>query len=493
MNSDKSVQNNMGEFDDSLNDFIWSVTYRYPGSEKTLFSDSLYSITGYSQEEIESLPGNYISLIVEDDLDLFKSTLADLENNPLKKTAQLVYRIFSKAGNTIWLKEKIKVTRDDKGIVIKLNKIAVDITDFKKRELELLADSEKLQEINSAKDKFISIVSHDLRSPFTTLLGFSEILVNEPTLSHEEQTEYLNYIYDASKTQLQLINNLLDWSRLQTGRVKIDPVRINLKTMVSNCVSVLTGEAVRKNIEVNLDIDNKYFIKADERYIEIAILNLINNAVKFSPEGSTIEILANDFSEDRIEVIFKDEGIGIPEEQHHKLFKIDEKFVRDGTKGEKGTGLGLTLVNEIIEKHDGKIWFYSKVDEGSEFHILLEEAKNVLLLIEDDKDTRRLYRKKISEAFPNHVIIESDNGYDAIKLLNNISPSLIITDHDMPLMNGIQFIEAIRNREAFIPVIVISALFNEEIRHKYEKLGVRDLINKPFDYSELVKIISRTF
>jgi two-component system, sensor histidine kinase and response regulator len=493
MNSDNSVQNNMEDFDDSLNDFIWSVTYRYPDGEKILYSDSLYSITGYSQEEIESLPGKFVSLIAEDDLELFKSTMAELENNPSKKSSQIIYRILSKQGQIIWLKEKIKVTRDLAGIIIKLNKIALDITDFKKRELELLTTSEKLQETNASKDKFISIVSHDLRSPFTTLLGFSEILVNEPSLSRDEQIEYLDYIHEASKTQLQMINNLLDWSRLQTGRVKVDPVRINLKTMVSHCVSAYTGEAVRKNIEVSLDIDSKYFIKADERYIEIAILNLISNAVKFSNEGSLIEISANDFSKNDIEIIVKDEGIGIPEEQHHKLFKIDEKFVREGTKGEKGTGLGLTLVNEIIDKHKGKIWFYSKVDEGSEFHLLLEEAKNVLLLIEDDKVTRKLYKKKIAESFPNYIIVESDNGYDAIKLLNNVSPSIIVTDHDMPLMNGIQFIEAIRNREAYIPVIVISAIFNEEIKLKYEKLGVRDLINKPFDYGELVSIISRNF
>ncbi len=492
MNSDNPDKNSIKDFQESLDDFLWSVTYRYPEGDKTYYSDSVLSITGYTQAEIDSLPGQYISLIFEEDIEAFKSVHADLENNYNRSTAQIIYRLITRSGEMIWLKEKIKTTRNDNGIIFKLNKIAVDITDLKNIETKLVNETNRLQELNSAKDKFISIVSHDLRSPFTTLLGFSEILMNEHNLSDEEQTEYLQFIYDASKSQLQMINNLLDWSRLQTGRVKIEFARLNLKSMISNCISSLTGEAMRKNIEVSVDIDPKFYVEADERYIELAVTNLLSNAVKFSEKGSLIEITANIFSPGKIEIIFKDHGIGIPEDQHHKLFRIDEKFIREGTNGEKGTGLGLTLVHEIIEKHNGKIWLYSSVNEGSEFHVVLPEAKNIILLIEDDKDTRKLYKKKISEVYPDFSIIESDNGYDAIKILNNVIPSLIITDHDMPLMNGIQFLEAIRNREAHIPVIVISAIFNDEIKTRYHNLGVTELMNKPLDYDELVQRVSRT-
>lgn len=490
MSLDKDKTNNIEDLHDSLDDFLWSVTYRYPAGDVVQFSDSLLSITGYSSEEIEEMPGGMIYLVLDEDRDFVKSRLAELENNPDNNFAQIIYRIRTKSQNIVWLKEKVKVARDDTGKIIKLNKIAVDISELKEKESELEDEVSKLKRLHTEKDKFISIVSHDLRSPFTTLLGFTEILVNEDSVSQEEQEEYLGYIYDASKNQLQMINNLLDWSRLQTGRVKIDPVRLNLRTVVSNCVSALTGEIVRKDVEVITDIDKNIFIVADERYLDIAIRNLVSNAVKFSPNGSIIEINSNHFSEGKCELIFKDSGTGIPEHEHSKLFKIDEKYVREGVNGEKGTGLGLTLVKEIIDKHEGKIWFYSKEGEGSEFHLVLNEAKNIVLIIEDDKDTRFLYEKKINELLPHYTVMVSDNGYSAMKLLNDVVPSVIITDHDMPLMNGIQFIEAIRNKESIIPVIVISAIFNSEIKIRYEQLGIRDLLHKPIDYKDLVRRIT---
>ncbi|MBU1099087.1 MAG: response regulator [Bacteroidetes bacterium] len=491
MNLDTEKSNNIKDLQESLDDFLWSVTYRHPSGDVVQYSESLYSITGYTSAEIEEMPGRIISLVLEDDRDNVKLKLAELENNPTNNFARIIYRIRTKSNNIVWLKEKIKVARDDSGKIIKLNKIAVDISDLKEKESLLEEEVSKLKRLHTEKDKFISIISHDLRSPFTTLLGFTEILINEDSVSVEEQNEYLGYIYEASKTQLQMINNLLDWSRLQTGRVKIDPVRLNLRTVVSNCVSSLTGEIVRKDIDVNTEIDENLFIVADERYIDIAIRNLVSNAVKFSPNDSVIEISSNAFSEGKCELIFKDHGTGIPEREHSKLFKIDEKYVREGVNGEKGTGLGLTLVKEIIDKHEGKIWFYSQEGEGSEFHVVLNEAKNIILIIEDDKDTRYLYEKKFNELLPHYTVILSENGYSAMKILNDIVPTVIVTDHDMPLMNGIQFIEAIRNRDTFIPVIVISAIFNSEIKIKYEQLGIVDLLHKPIDYKDLVRRIAK--
>ena len=489
-----SEQNNnhINEIENELDDFFWSVTYRYPEEEKVLFSNSVSTITGYTPAELLELPGNFISIIVEEDVDDVKKVLSDLESNISKNRANLTYRIEHKSKKNIWLKEKIKVSRDGNGKIVKINKMAVDITEYKIIETKLKKKTAKLEELNKAKDKFISIVSHDLRSPFTTLLGFSEILINEDEIDKNEQTEYLNYIHDASKTQLHMINNLLDWSRLQTGRVKVEPVRLNLSNLISNCVSSFTGDTVRKDIEVKVDIDRALYIEADERFIDIAFSNIISNAIKFSESGTSIKISAHKFSDDTIEITIIDKGIGIPEVEHQKLFKIDEKFVREGTNKEKGTGLGLTLVHEIIEKHNGKIWFYSKEHEGTEFHIVLNEAKNILLLIEDDENTRKLYCKKLSEELPNFSIVESENGYKAIKLLNEIVPSIILTDHDMPLMNGIQFIEAIRERESYIPVIVISALLTDELKRKYQKLGIHDLVLKPINFSQLVQRISNT-
>jgi CheY-like chemotaxis protein len=195
-----------------------------------------------------------------------------------------------------------------------------------------------------------------------------------------------------------------------------------------------------------------------------------------------------------IEIIVRDEGVGISEENQPKLFKIDQKFSLPGTNGERGSGLGLTLVKEIIDKHGGQVWFYSRIGEGSEFHITVPEARNLILLVEDDQGTRALYKKIIETALPNFEVKFADNGYEAIGLYRSLLPTLIITDHDMPLMNGIQLVEAIQKKESnkSIPIIVISGKLDEEITRKYLKLGIDKVVSKPVDNELLVQLIRDT-
>ena len=150
--------------------------------------------------------------------------------------------------------------------------------------------------------------------------------MNEPELTENEKNEYLNYIHESSQNQLQLINYLLDWSRLQTGRMKIELDRINALSMVFDCIASLTGNAIRKNIDIKTNIPDNIFIKADEKLITLVITNLLSNAIKFSYEHKQIEINAGIFNDDKIEFVVKDSGIGIPEHSKEKLFKVETKF-----------------------------------------------------------------------------------------------------------------------------------------------------------------------
>jgi len=214
-----------------------------------------------------------------------------------------------------------------------------------------------------------------LRAPFTSIIGFSEILLNEKDLPELERQEYLSYIRDAAETQLELVNHLLDWSRLQSGRITLDLKRLNLKIIVSNAISQLTGIAIRKGITVNNLVPDNFSINADEKLILQVLTNLIGNSIKFTPTGKQIYVSADNYKTGFIEIIVKDEGTGIAEKDINKVFKIGEKFTINGTNGEKGSGLGLILVKEIIEKHGGNIWFYSKEGEGTDFHFTIPEAK----------------------------------------------------------------------------------------------------------------------
>lgn len=472
---------------ENFNGFLWSVEFN-DQLDKMEFSDSLLRMTGFTPDEIKHRPGQIFSIVHEDDRFELEEKISNLKHSYSGGNSSFKFRIVTVEAEEKWFRANMTQTRNDNGEIAGLAGSVTDCTQTV-AEMEKLRDqTKKLLELNSAKDKFISIVSHDLRAPFTSLLGFSEILLNED-LSSEDRTEYVNYIYEASNSQLQLINYLLDWSRLQSGRVQLEHQTLNVKNLVAACVASLTGNAVRKDISIVTDIDQELEIYADTRLITQVITNLLSNALKFTPQGKKIYIYADKFKEDSIEIVVKDEGVGISSENQSKLFKIDQKLSLEGTGGEKGTGLGLTLVKEIVEKHNGNIWFYSEEEKGSEFHITIPAALNSVLIVEDDPSARILYRKIVEKTLPKYEIFESENGYDAMSKIINHVPSIVITDHEMPLMTGIHLAEAIRkkDKQAQIPIIVISAKLDDELMSKYEVFHVNDFIDKPVEKDALIE------
>ena len=461
--------------------FVKIQRFNVNGSELE-FSESVKNVTGYSSSELRELPGGFNSLIIADDAAKVKKILMEIREEEGKSIFEFQYRITAKSGETVWLKEYVSAIKNDEGKLEQLESLVFNINSFIEQQQNLIELKNHYQQKNAAKDKFITMVSHDLRSPFTSLLGFSEILLKEPDLPENERLEYLQYIYDAAKNQLELITDLLDWSRLQSGKIKLRFKRLNLKNTVSVFASLLTGMAIRKEVEIKIDIPKDFYVLADERLLGEAITNLLSNALKFTPRGKSIFVSANKFKNDVIELVIRDEGIGIPEELQSKIFKIDEKVSLQGTEGEKGSGLGLTLVKEIINKHNGEIWFYSKENEGTEFHITLPEAKTKIIVVEDDADSRALIKSLVNKQLKECEIVEAANGYEALSVIAQEIPSLLITDHEMPLMNGIQLIQAInKNNKDFVPVIVVSGRLTDEIERDYKNLGVTSIIEKPID------------
>jgi PAS domain S-box-containing protein len=469
--------------------FFWSLI-KNGAEEKAAYSKNIIGLTGYKPEEIYKKPGRMLALIHEDDLPAYKQKYFDFLNNPGSSTLNIEYRIQKKNREICWFSESIAVKRDLHGNARLLNGVVTDITPLKDSHESLLASFEALKEKNEAKDKFLSILSHDLRSPFTSILGFSEILITESNLSPAERQEYLSYIHDSSQNQLQLINYLLDWTRLQTGRIKIEPVRINAQALVFNCISSLTGNAIRKNLDIKANIDENLFISADERLMTQVITNLLSNAIKFSPDGKTIDVSADSFNDEFIEFIVKDYGTGISENNQQKLFKIDKMFSTEGTKGEKGTGLGLSLVKEIVEKHNGKIWFYSEPGAGSEFHLTVPGSLNSILVVESNPSDRVFFEKILRKFFPSFQVIIAENGFDAMEIAQKKAPSLIIANHEMPMMSGMQLMESLHHEEKkLIPFIILSNDNSGITRFVYEDQGAEFILQKPVDVDLLCEKI----
>lgn len=457
--------------------------------DEIYYSYSVVNLTGYTIDEILSMPGKGKELIVDEDMKVLKSKISEFRNETDKYSIGFNFRFKRKDKQIVWVKETIKVERDNNGVITKYFGRIYDISEFKKTEESLKSDNNELIKINAAKDNFIGMLSHDLRAPFTSILGFSEILLSETDLTESEKEEYLSYINNSSQNQLQLINDLLDWSRLQTGKLKIEQQRVHARSLIFNGVSSLTGNAIRKGIDIKVDVPETLFINADEKLLLQVISNLLANAIKFSPENTTVEIKANIFNDKFSEFIFKDEGVGISEEGKEKLFKIGRMYSTEGTKGEKGTGLGLALTKQIIEKHNGEIWFYSTLVKGSEFHFTIPSSANTILLVINNAQKKELYFNLLKESFPDYQILNAANGYEALGVIISHMPSLVITAHKMPLMNGIQLVQTLRREDnpLMIPAIALLNEASEEIVEAYSKLGIKAIIEDSDELEEILE------
>jgi PAS domain S-box-containing protein len=241
---------------------------------------------------------------------------------------------------------------------------------------QLVQSEQRLIELNSKKDKFFSIISHDLKSPFNSLLGFSSQLQESlDDFNREEIKKYTGFIFDASKNLYSLVQNLLNWALIQRGKEKFEPVEINIKDFVNQCLSVLLGNAVNKKIMIKNEVDEAHFVVADEGMLSSIFQNLISNAIKYTNLGGEISILSKAYNRS-IEISVSDNGVGMDDEALQKIFKIELKHSTAGTAGEQGTGLGLILVKELVERNQGKISVESKVGKGTTFTFSLPSASN---------------------------------------------------------------------------------------------------------------------
>jgi signal transduction histidine kinase/DNA-binding response OmpR family regulator len=224
-----------------------------------------------------------------------------------------------------------------------------------------------LKELNATKDKFFNIVAHDLKNPFTSLLGATELLShNIQNMDKEKIRRLAQILNDSAKSGYSILLNLLDWSRSQTGMIKINLQRINLKTLLDENLSDMHLNSLDKQITLRSEVNQDIHIFADKNMLNTILRNLLSNALKFTPRGGEVNVSAMIVS-DEIKVSVADNGIGIPAENIDKLFRIDSKYSRPGTEKELGTGLGLKLCKEFIDKLGGKIWVESVENKGSQF------------------------------------------------------------------------------------------------------------------------------
>jgi ligand-binding sensor domain-containing protein/signal transduction histidine kinase len=242
---------------------------------------------------------------------------------------------------------------------------------------EIMRQKNKLDELNTTKDKFFSILAHDLKGPFSSLYAVSELLnVNYDTLEETDKRTGLSKIHKSADLIYKLLDNLLVWARSQRGGMVFTPVRFNLAKAVEVNVNLHRPLAAEKGVEIRNTAAKDIFAWGDLEMIDTVLRNLINNAVKFSHRGSTVEVAIKE-EQNFLEVFISDQGIGISAENLKKLFRIDVKYKTTGTAGETGTGLGLILCREFVEQNGGTVWCESLENSGTTFHFTLPRPDGI--------------------------------------------------------------------------------------------------------------------
>jgi PAS domain S-box-containing protein len=253
------------------------------------------------------------------------------------------------------------------------------ITKRKRMEAQLMAAHTELREtnirlgqLNASKDKFFSIVSHDLRSPLTILLGLSELIDDNITRHPPARVKlYTKELRESADKLYALLENLLTWSRVQRNVMEHMPYDLDIHDLASETIELFQGAANQKTITLRNATAPGTQVYADYAMVHTILRNLLSNALKFTPSGGQIEIDARQHDTKEIDITITDTGVGIPEEDLSKLFRIDIRYSHSGTAGEEGTGLGLILCRELVEKNNGTIWAESRSERGTTFHFTL--------------------------------------------------------------------------------------------------------------------------
>lgn len=326
-------------------------------------SESCEKILGYKPEELIDIAVIDQMVHPEDQESTVKDFLDIIEN---KANGGAQYRHRHKNGSWVYL-EAFGTNQLDNPAIKSVVLNVRDITERKHAEQIIKENEIRLRELNATKDRFFSIIAHDLKSPFNSIVGFSNLIVEQIHNQDSEEIErYATIIQESSERAMNLLMNLLEWSQAQTGKIEFNPQNIDLVTIINDIIELSKGSAQQKSITILKRLAHNIPIIADKDMISTILRNLISNGIKFTNSGGKIVISAEQ-NEKQMIVSVADNGVGMRNEDIDKLFRIDYSHSTMGTNNESGTGLGLLLCKELVEMQGGKIWIESEIGKGSVF------------------------------------------------------------------------------------------------------------------------------
>nr|WP_228085106.1 PAS domain S-box protein [Mucilaginibacter sp. JRF] len=485
-----------------INDSEGNVEWINTGFEK---------ITGYT---INDVRGRHLG-------DRLKGELTDIgiiersrELSKNKQSFEVDLLIYRKDGQPLWISVINSVILDDQGRVDKYIEVIIDITLKKKVELELIAAKEEAIQLNRAKDMFISVLSHEMRTPLNAVIGMSHLLIEDNP--SESQKENLNILKFSAENLLRLINDVLDFTKIETGNVELEKASVKVRELLKSVTSSVQYKANEKNIYIKSRVDDDIpeCILGDATRLSQILLNLASNSVKFTDEGGVtidLKIIEQTAKTVRIRFAVIDTGIGIASNKISTIFESFKQAEADTTRKYGGTGLGLPITKRLIELHDSRINVDSTLGQGSTFWFTItfdkaesekntmdnaaEAGLNINVLVVDDNQINRLLVNKVLKKWGATADF-AENGQEAVeKVESDIKYDAVLMDIHMPIMGGLEATQVIRSKtESYfqqLPIIALTAsMLNSEIE-RINEAGMNDYILKPFEPKTLYTKLSR--
>ncbi len=485
------------------------VGYFTIGEQGLILEANLTAATLLGRKRVELDKQPVSQFILKEDQDIYYQHFKQLFKSGNPQTCEL--RMVKKDNTVFWALLATTPLQDVNGNFI-CRIVLSDITGLKKIEEEIKLKNEELVKLNAEKDKFFSIIAHDLRSPLSAFLSLTQVMAEVlPGLPPAEIQNIAVSLRNSASNLFRLLENLLHWSRLQQGLITFKPETIRLRPVVNESMAMSLETAKSKGIELVYGIPDGMQVFADANMLQTVIRNLVSNAVKFTGKGGIITVWAKRAGDNSVEISVRDSGIGMCREIIDNLFRFDLKTSRKGTEGEPSTGIGLLLCREFVEKLGGRIWVESEEGRGSAFYFTIpynpendltniacanEKEKQIkditILIVDDDKKSVMpvaLEIKKLSKE-----ILKAGTGVEAVAACrNNPDIDLVLMDIEMPEMDGYEAARQIRQFNKNVIIIAQTAFALTGEREKAIAAGCNDYISKPFTQTSLTALLKKYF
>ncbi len=417
--------------------------------------------------------------------------------------------IITAKGRRIWVEVIGQAFKDGSGAITEVKGAFHDISERKKAKQEIMAKNEELLKQNADKDKFFSIIAHDLRSPLGTFMGLTQALIKVlPDMPVAQIQDIAVNMKNSAANIYCLLEDLLNWARMQQGLIPFSPCSVQLRLMADSIITQTLESAQRKNIQIVDEIPENLAVSVDINMLKTVIRNLISNALKFTPPNGTISLSAEVIDSPKVKVAIRDSGVGMSREILDNLFRLNARTSRKGTGGELGSGIGLLLCKEFIEKHGGEIWAESEAGQGSVFYFTLPSGAAVIkpaaataetpirplniLIVEDDDQAALLLAGEVGKF--GKEILTAKTGAESVAICRDHPElDLVLMDIEMPEMNGYAAAGQIRKFNQQVVIIAQTAYALTDDKAKALAAGCNDYIVKSLPNNELLALLKKYF